>query len=156
MSNDGNAPEQIPPSFGEGKPWFLRDVSWIERSPDSTKPRCYNAMICGGTKVSEQLHAAYWDARVQSVNAIAACRAAGVTGPAQYALLDRHNRIMGWGFFDPSDGPDEMAWLTCLFLEMRRWKSALVIPKGVPTPEECEVHVADCDTHSAQRRGSDA
>ena len=81
--------------------------------------------------VHTQLHAAYWDAYSSCQDAIAICRACGVPGPTAYVLVDADRHIRGFGHFEPQDGPHEMAWLSCMFIEMRSWRLALALPEGL-------------------------
>jgi hypothetical protein len=112
--------ERVPPGFGEGKSWRLRRLEWFARDPKNPdgKPLGAMAMVKQGMPVHEKLHAAYWEARDTSAKAIAAYRAAGIDPPYFYGLFDRSCVISGCGEFEADDTPDDMAWMSCMFLEM--------------------------------------
>jgi hypothetical protein len=145
ITMDKNVDVRTPPGFGDTKPWILREVAWKEGSRYGGETRDYSAMIPGGMQVAEQFHQAYWDARTQAEMAMTACRTMSIKGPSQYVLVDINGHLRGWGSFNVSDGPDEIAWLSCWFLELRGWKCAFVVPKEVKIPEASRVCLADSE-----------
>jgi hypothetical protein len=62
-----------------------------------------------------ELHA---EILINAGKAFDANRNAGVDGPLLYTLIDAQKQIVGCGHFLPSDGPEEMALLSMLFLGM--------------------------------------
>jgi hypothetical protein len=109
-----------PPCFGEGRSWRVRQIEWFTPDPNdptADHPRSV-AIAFKGTQVHEKLHAAYWEARDVSLRAIAAYGNVGITPPYSYFLFDKNDVIVGYGEFDLHDDADDMAWISCLFLEM--------------------------------------
>jgi hypothetical protein len=130
---------QDPPPLGQGQPWLFRSFSWVEVSPNGTRLGGFDLMAYSGMTVHEELHAAYWDAYLNSQQAIAVCRACGVQLPTAYALVDINRCVKGHGRFEPHDGPHEMAWLSCMFIEMRRWRLGLALPEGILVPDDRDI-----------------
>ncbi len=121
----------VPPGFGAGKPWRLRTVSWLERDPNGgTEPVEYAVLVKRGMPVHDQLHRAYWDSRDACARLIATCREAGQPQPLDYALVDRDDRVVGVGVLEEGDDADAMAWLACMFMEMKALRMAVSLPGG--------------------------
>jgi hypothetical protein len=127
---------RMPPCFGDGKSWRMRPIEWF--TPDPNDPTADHrrsvAMVFKGMQVHEKLHTAYWEARDVSLKAVAAYGTAGLTPPYSYFLFDRSDEIVGYGEFDLHDDADDMAWISCLFLEMGL-RAAFPMPADV-TDEE--------------------
>jgi hypothetical protein len=124
-----------PPPFAQNKRSFLRDVSWIETARDGTD-KSFSAAVPSGMLVNDKLHAAYWEAYSNCQQALESCQAGGLALPVNYILVDAEQLLRGYGSFDPQDGPHEMAWISCMFIEMRRWRLALAVPEGTPVPTD--------------------
>jgi hypothetical protein len=119
-SNLPDVQQPLPPGFGEGKPWRLRIMEWYSRNPKNPNadPVHMTAMLFNGMPVHEELRAAYWEARDNSAKALEAYRKAGVAPPYRYFLFDAGDALVGCGSFDANDCADDMAWISCMFLEM--------------------------------------
>jgi hypothetical protein len=128
--------QRLPPPFGERKSWQLRFLEWRSRDPKDPNVELLNTTmtIFRGTRVHEKLHAAYWEARNNSAKAIEMYRKAGVPPPYSYLLFNKIEEMAGYSAFDAQDDADDMAWISCLFLEMGL-KIAFPMPPDVTDNE---------------------
>lgn len=117
---------RVPPGIDEGKTWPFRLVEWRQKDGMTC-----SVMIPPGTDVQEPLHEHYWDSVDIFTKIIAAWERRGKKCPRAYGLLDINSEVKGTGVLLPTDGPAEMAWLDCLFAEMRRWKMGMEMPADI-------------------------
>jgi hypothetical protein len=112
--------QRPPPSFGQGRSWRLRCFEWYSRDPKDPNGELLNStvMLPKGMPVHEKLHAAYWEARDVAAKAVEIYRKTGVSSPYPYFLFNKNNEMVGYGAFDEHDDADDMAWISCMFLEM--------------------------------------
>jgi UDP-N-acetylmuramyl pentapeptide phosphotransferase/UDP-N-acetylglucosamine-1-phosphate transferase len=82
--------------------------------PDGT----FHILIAKGTPVTETLHAAYLQSRHAATNLLGRFRRLGFDPPYQFMLVTEDGMLVDTGAFDLIDGADEMAWVTCMFLEL--------------------------------------
>lgn len=133
MITEHQKDSRTPPGIDEGKPGPFRVVEW--RQADL---KLYSALVPVGMQVQEPLHAHYWNGVKTFERVFAAWERRGKRCPRVFGLLDEHNKVVGYGAFLPTDGPAEVAWLDCMFAEMRGWKIALELPADVDVSTECE------------------
>jgi hypothetical protein len=108
--------QRQPPGFGDGQAWQKRVVEWYERNPKG--PQHSSVVIAKGTPVTETFNAAYWQARQTAADLLEHFGELGFDSPYQFVLVTEDGSLVGTGGFDASDGADEMAWITCMFLEL--------------------------------------
>lgn len=114
-----------PPGIDVGK-WPFRIVEWKEKDGHT-----YTVMVPSGTDVQEPLWEHYWISFDCFTKIAAAWERRGKKSPRTFGLLDINSEVQGTGMLLPTDGPAEMAWLDCLFAEMRRWKMGMEMPADI-------------------------
>ena len=119
LARMNSGPPQIqrrPPGFGDGHAWQKRNIEWYERNPKGLQHS--SVLVAKGTPVTEQFHAAYWQARQAAADLLERFGGLGFNPPYQFVLATEDGSLVGTGGFDASDGADEIAWITCMFLEL--------------------------------------
>jgi hypothetical protein len=131
-----------PPPAGEGKPWrlLLQECETIDPH-DPAKTLSCTFGIPRGMRVHQQCCDAYWDAHQLATDALGAFRAVGIDPPYPYLLVNKGNDVVGHGAFASGEDSDDMAWIACMFLEMRL-RLAFALPEGA-TPSRANLPVAE-------------
>src|SRR4051812_12763466 len=131
---------RIPPPAGEGKPWHLLVHESETIDPrDPTKTLTHSFGIPRGMRVHEKCHEAYWDALQLATDALSAFRSAGVNPPYPYVLVNEAYAVIGHGQFASGEDEHDMAFIACMFLEIRI-RLAFALPDGVmPTAANVQV-----------------
>src|SRR5258708_498593 len=110
----------IPPAAGSGKQWRMRTLEWRQLDPNRPGETADQTVIIPrGTPVHEKCRDAYWQSRDGAVQTIEAYRNAGIEPPYPYLLANDQDVIVGYGAFHAADDADDMAWIACMFLELR-------------------------------------
>jgi hypothetical protein len=121
MTEDANRNAPVPPGFGEGKPWVLRVVEY------ETVEGRFVVLAQNGMPVADRLHG-FYQAELQTYGDLIA---AGVK-LSNFAILDEAaGRIVAASRLDPTDGPDEIAWLSCMFQEIGLGSIVFELPEGI-------------------------
>ncbi len=111
----------MPPGFGAGADWRVRVVEWTANGQHCS------CMIGNGMPVNASLHAYYW-AELKSYRALMA-----QAQLSTFMLLKMNsNERVGYGCIHPTDGPEEIAWLSCMFGEVDDMHMAFHIPNDIP------------------------
>jgi hypothetical protein len=105
--------QRVPPGFGEGKPWRSRLLTLIE--PDGETIPFWRA---AGMKVSPNQHDSYFQMRKIAEETIAKRARLGEPGPLITVLVDDRKESRGIIVMHESDGPDELAFVGCMLLEL--------------------------------------
>jgi hypothetical protein len=94
-------------------------------------------MVPVGMEVQEALHDHYWESLKIFEENFAAWEKRGELCPRIFGLVNKDYQIVGAGPMMSTDGPAELAWLDCMFVEMRGWRIALELPSDVDVSNEC-------------------
>lgn len=147
-----NSAVEVPPGFGQGKAWGIRIVKWTFKDSANSEPRERTALIPNGTRVNEQLHSFYWKER-ETYSAMIAALAAIQARPAQFFLVRRNGTVAGGGFLNSGDGPDDIAWLSCMFAEMLNCNLAFPIPERIHSEDIMNIKGAEvCEVVPAAKQ----
>lgn len=128
----------VPPPAGEGKPWrlLLHECETIDpRDPTKTLTQTFG--IPRGMRVHEKCHEAYWEALQLASDSVSAFQSAGVHPPYPYVLVNEANAVIGHGQFASGEDAHDMAFIACMFLEMRL-RLGFGLPEGT-TPSVANV-----------------
>jgi hypothetical protein len=139
-AKEANRGADVPPRFGFNKSWRVRVVEW-----KLTDGKEVSAMIPRGMAVHENLHAYYWKERESYQGMIAAAKKSSVTFGCFLLVTMDTQTIAGMGCIDPTDGPDDIAWLSCMFDEMSNWQMAFTLP------DDCDIDLSS--VKNAQHAG---
>lgn len=97
---------KTPLGFGSGKPWLLREFSFFYKDNANE-----TLLIPQGMPVNPDLHAHYW----KLVETFSGMFDAGLK-PSLYGVY-QHGELVATGNINKADGPHEMAWFACMFVE---------------------------------------
>lgn len=122
-SQDSAAPDK-PPGFGITRPSRSIRFEWWEGHPPSpTRFDKHIVILKTGMEVPADQWEDYWQA-------LQGCRKSyelRLPGHGEgYYLVDADTKIMGFGEFHPDHTPEDMAWIHCMFLRLRNWRTAYV------------------------------
>jgi hypothetical protein len=123
---------RTPPGIDEGKPWPFRVVEW-----QTFDGRSGTVMVPVGMEVQESLHGRYWESVKIFEDSFAVWEKRGEPCPRVFVLMDKDNQVVGVGPMMPTDGPAELAWLDCMFIEMRHWRIGLRVPADIDVSKKC-------------------
>jgi hypothetical protein len=119
---------RAPPGFGDGKPWRIRVVEW-ERFDDDEKSG--TMFIPRGMSVNPAMHEHYFGVEAHVRRVLEAHAAAGVAKPNVLVLLGPSRTVVGSSPLLDDDGPAEIAFLSCAFVELLGVNCALPIDDAV-------------------------
>ena len=103
-------------------------------------------------RVNEQLHSFYWRER-EIYSAMIAALGEIQARLTQFFLVRRDSTVAGGGILNRGDGPDDIAWLSCMFAEMLNCSLAFPVPAGVHTEKIANIkNTKVCEIASAAKQ----
>ncbi len=114
----------------------LRTVQWKDN-----EGRAFMMMVPMGMQVAENLKAFYWAERETIGGLIAAVKKAGAT-LCDFVVVGADKQIVAISCVKPDDDVEDIAWLSCMFMEMMSGTLAFVAPEEInPTDIKDAVRV---------------
>src|ERR1019366_3600924 len=102
-----NRAAPVPPGYKDGR---VRTIEWEARG------KTLQTVIERGRPVHTQLHAVYWAELETYRDMLAQAEKVGMT-LSTFVLMESRT-VIGSGSLDLGDGAEEIAWLSCFFVEM--------------------------------------
>jgi hypothetical protein len=103
----------------------FRSVQWRD-----AEGRELMALVSRGMPVADNLKAFYWAERETFSGLIAAVEKVGAT-LGEFAVVDDDNRVVAVSCVAPGDDADDIAWLSCMFMEMMHGRLGFITPEEI-------------------------
>jgi hypothetical protein len=133
------------PAFGAGRSWQMRTLKIFERGDLPGEMRESDVMLSAGMPVSAQLCEFYRTTRANAERTIATVSHLGLTGTVAVVMMDERGVPYGVVPMRGDDGPDELAFVASMLIEMGHRSTAFTVLEAL-SEEQAESAGADAKT----------